>query len=342
MTSALLVALVLSQTPSEGVSLTSKSLLLDGVLVTKVGAPGEDEFFIVPALEKSLRARKPGRALPVRIASEVPFGVVRRVLTTLVATPNPRVVVQDEAGAVVWAWADATAGAPLELFIGSETVRVRLAGEEQPEFSRGKAPTGLVESVRNKRGGVVLVPDALGTLTFGAVLAELKPFVEAGVKLQLARVPSQQGPHFGPMQQVGMVGLLAPASLDGGASSGGFGAGGSIGSSRGLRAPAQTAVAGSLSKEELKAGLQKQLRAIRFCYDKALKNEGPASGGVLKVFFVIGLAGEVTEAGVQSAGPGLSQGLQDCVIDAVKKVKTAPPRGGVVRVVYPFTFSPGD
>lgn len=339
---ALLVSLLLSQAPADGIALTSKTLVLDGALVTKIGLPTEDEFFIVPALKKALGSRKPDRPLPVRIASDVPFGMVRRVLTTLVAAPNPRLVVQDGDGGVVWAWAEATAGAPLELFIGSATVRVRLAGEDLPEFSRGKAPRGLIDSSRTKRGGVVLVPDALDTLTFGEVLTELKPFVEAGVKLQLSRVPAQQGPHFGPMQQLGMIGLLAPGAMDGGTFSGGFGSGAPIGSSRGLRGQVPPGVTGSLSKDELKAGLQPQLRAIRGCYDQSLRSDGPASGGVLKIFFVVGMTGDVTEAGVESAGPGLSKALQQCVVQAVKRVKTVPPKGGVVRVVYPFTFSPGE
>ncbi|MDP1920471.1 MAG: AgmX/PglI C-terminal domain-containing protein [Myxococcales bacterium] len=337
---ALIVSLLLSQAPGDGIALTSKTLVLDGALVTAVGLPTEDEFFIVPALEKALVARKRDRPLPLRIAADVPFGMVRRVLTTLVATPNPRLVVQDADGGVVWAWATATSGAPLELFIGSQTVRVRLAGEDQPEFSRGKAPRGLIESSRTKRGGVVLVPDALDSLTFGEVLVELKPFVEAGVKLQLSRVPPQQGPHFGPMQQFGMAGMLVPVAMDGGTFSGGFGSGGPIGSSRRRRVPAAPGVLGSLSKEELKAGLQPQLRAIRGCYDHALKTDGPSSGGVLRISFEVGTRGDVTEASVESAGPGLSKTLQQCVVEAVKRVKTVPPRDGVVRVVYPFTFAP--
>ncbi|MDP3499223.1 MAG: AgmX/PglI C-terminal domain-containing protein [Myxococcales bacterium] len=339
---ALFVSLLMSQAPADGIALTSKTLMLDGALVTAIGTPTEDEFFTVPALEKALVARKRDRQLPVRIASDVPFGVVRRVLTTLVATPNPKLVVQDGDGGVVWAWADATAGAPLELFIGSQSVRVRLAGEEQPEFSRGKAPRSLIESSRTKRGGVVLVPDALDTLRFGEVLAELKPFVDVGVKLQLSRVPPQQGPHFGPKQQFKMmIGLLAPVTMDGGTPSGGFGSG-PIGSSRSPRVSTAPGVLGSLSKEELKAGLQPQLRAIRGCYDQALRSDGPSSGGVLKIFFVVGVTGDVTEAGVESVGAGLSTTLQECVLDAVKRVKTVPPRGGVVRVVYPFRFSPGE
>lgn len=336
---ALIVSLLLSQAPGDGIALSSKTLVLDGALVTTIGLPTEDEFFIVPALENALVVRKHDRPLPVRIASDVPFGVVRRVLTTLVVRPNPQLVVQDGDGGVVWAWAEATAGAPLELFIGSQTVRVRLAGEDQPEFSRGKAPRGLVESSRTKRGGVVLVPDALDTLSFGEVMAELKPFVEAGVKLQLSRVPPQQGPHFGPMQQFGMSGLLAPVTMDGGTSSGGFGSG-PIGSSRRPRESTAPGVLGSLSKEELKAGLQPQLRAIRGCYDQALKTDGPSSGGGLRISFEVGTRGDVTEASVESAGPGLSKTLQQCVVEAVKRVKTVPPRDGVVRVVYPFTFSP--
>lgn len=144
-----------------------------------------------------------------------------------------------------------------------------------------------------------------------------------------------------PVQAFVVVDPFVTASRDGGTP--GFGATGITGTvahpSPRLGAPRRE---GSLSKDEVKAGLLPQLRLIGSCYDASLHSDGPQSGGQLKVAFVIGVKGEVLEAGVESAGPGLSQALQRCVVEAVRRVKTAPPKGGEARVVYPFTFSPGE
>lgn len=105
---------------------------------------------------------------------------------------------------------------------------------------------------------------------------------------------------------------------------------------------ARTVVQGSLSKEEIRAAIQKRSSDVRRCYENALQRDGPSTEGKVKVAFTIGVDGKVTEASVVEASPQFSEPFKTCVVAAMKKLTTSPPLGGgIVKVVYPFIFKPG-
>ncbi|MBL8918564.1 MAG: TonB family protein [Myxococcaceae bacterium] len=97
-----------------------------------------------------------------------------------------------------------------------------------------------------------------------------------------------------------------------------------------------------LTKEEIRAAIQKRTPAVRRCYEQALVRDRPDSSGSLTVGFTIGPAGTVTSAEIRDASPTFSPAFTQCVLDAMKTITTAPPRGGgEVKVRYPFTFKQG-
>ena len=56
---------------------------------------------------------------------------------------------------------------------------------------------------------------------------------------------------------------------------------------------------------------------------------------------VIGLDGRVTS--VKDQGSNIPDpGVVDCCVDGFKTLRFDPPEGGIVTVVYPIIFNPGD
>lgn len=97
-----------------------------------------------------------------------------------------------------------------------------------------------------------------------------------------------------------------------------------------------------LTKEEIRAAIQQRTPAVRQCYERALQRDRPDTSGSLTVAFTIGPAGTVTRAELHDASPTFSPAFTGCVLDAIKSLTTAPPRGGgEVKVRYPFVFRPG-
>lgn len=101
-----------------------------------------------------------------------------------------------------------------------------------------------------------------------------------------------------------------------------------------------TAVAGRLDP----AIIQKEVRAnfgkFRFCYEQGLKNNAQLTGRVI-VRFVIGRDGSVTNVGSNDSDLP-DKNVVECIVKAFKTTKFPQPEGGIVTVVYPIMFSPGD
>lgn len=86
--------------------------------------------------------------------------------------------------------------------------------------------------------------------------------------------------------------------------------------------------------------LRPVVHEARRCDELALTRDAPGSEGRLDIAFTIGRDGAVPEAMVRSADPRLSPALRECVLAAVRKMKTLAPDGGPVRVTWPFRFAP--
>jgi hypothetical protein len=81
-------------------------------------------------------------------------------------------------------------------------------------------------------------------------------------------------------------------------------------------------------------------RVFQGCYEEGL-GRNPKLQGRVTVRFIIELDGRV-----QRVDPAESdmpdRKVVDCIVAEYKKLKFPNPEGGIVTVVYPIMFSPGD
>ncbi len=101
--------------------------------------------------------------------------------------------------------------------------------------------------------------------------------------------------------------------------------------------PGKTLLSGSLSQQDIRRVVRKNINAVRFCYEKELiKN--PSLSGKVVVKFIIAADGRVQQARIESSTIGNKQ-VEKCIIYAVRRFKFPKPKGGgVVSVKYPFIF----
>jgi hypothetical protein len=145
------------------------------------------------------------------------------------------------------------------------------------------------------------------------------------------------------------IGLGSIGTIGHGAGTGtgqGFGSGaGRLGSSR-KQSPSQirlgaTTVTGSLPPEVIQRIVRTRLAQFRYCYEKALVSK-PTLRGRVATRFVIGKDGSVVSA--QDAGSDLKDAsVKACVQSRFRTMSFPSPKGGgVVVVVYPLLFQPGE
>ena len=148
---------------------------------------------------------------------------------------------------------------------------------------------------------------------------------------------------------MGTIGLGSIGTIGHGAGTGtgqGYGSGsGRLGSSR-KQSSSQvrlgaTAVTGSLPPEVIQRIVRSHLNQFRYCYEKALSSK-PDLRGRVATRFVISKDGSVSS--VQDAGSDLKDAsVKKCVQSRFYTMSfPAPEGGGVVTVVYPLMFQPGD
>ena len=125
----------------------------------------------------------------------------------------------------------------------------------------------------------------------------------------------------------------------------GFGNGrGRLGGGHQVKAPAlregSTSVNGRLPAQVIQRIVRQNFGRFRLCYENGLRNN-PNLQGRVAVKFVIDRAGSVGMTG--DGGSDLpDQGVVSCVVRAFGNLSFPQPEGGLVTVVYPITFSPGD
>ncbi len=125
----------------------------------------------------------------------------------------------------------------------------------------------------------------------------------------------------------------------------GFGNGhGRIGGSHKTKAPSlrqgQTQVNGRLPPEVIQRIVRQNFGRFRLCYENGLRTN-PSLAGRVAVKFVIDRSGAVSTA--QDGGSDLpDQAAVQCVVRGFGNLSFPQPEGGIVTVVYPIIFNPGD
>jgi hypothetical protein len=144
------------------------------------------------------------------------------------------------------------------------------------------------------------------------------------------------------------IGLGSIGTIGHGAGTGtgqGFGSGhGRLGGSHSTRAPqvrmGKTEVNGRLPPEVIQRIVRQNYGRFRLCYENGLRNN-PNLQGRVSVRFVIGRDGAVSN--VSNGGSDMPDAaVVQCVVRAYYGLSFPQPEGGIVTVVYPIMFSPGD
>lgn len=90
---------------------------------------------------------------------------------------------------------------------------------------------------------------------------------------------------------------------------------------------------GQLSEDAIDAVLQLAHPEVTACYENVLTTS-PGLRGTANTVFIIGTDGAV----IGAASSGIEPRLARCIDDVVSRRHFPPPRGGTVKVRYPFTF----
>jgi hypothetical protein len=142
---------------------------------------------------------------------------------------------------------------------------------------------------------------------------------------------------------LGNIGTLGHGA---GAGSGqGFGNGhGRLGGAHATKSPTlrqgATQVNGRLPAEVIQRIVRQNFGRFRLCYENGLRTN-PNLQGRVAVKFVIDRSGSVSTA--SDGGSDLpDQGVVGCVVRGFGNLSFPQPEGGIVTVVYPITFNPGD
>jgi hypothetical protein len=101
-----------------------------------------------------------------------------------------------------------------------------------------------------------------------------------------------------------------------------------------------TSVRGRLPPEVIQRVVRQNFGRFRYCYEKGIRSD-PALRGRVAVKFVIDRSGAV--AVTSDAGSDLrDQGVIQCVVAGFGDLSFPPPEAGMVTVVYPILFEPGE
>jgi len=101
-----------------------------------------------------------------------------------------------------------------------------------------------------------------------------------------------------------------------------------------------TSVSGKLPAEVVQRIVRQNYGRFRMCYEQGLA-KNPNLEGRVTAQFVIGRDGSVSN--VANAGSNMpDSGVVGCVVRAYNGLSFPPPPRGIVTVVYPIHFSPGD
>jgi TonB family protein len=93
---------------------------------------------------------------------------------------------------------------------------------------------------------------------------------------------------------------------------------------------------GSLSNAEIQKAINDNIKAFDACYTLGADKQGKLEGTVT-VKATVGPLGNVKAAELVKSTIKNTK-VNDCVVDAFKKVTFPHPKGGVAIITYPMTF----
>jgi hypothetical protein len=97
---------------------------------------------------------------------------------------------------------------------------------------------------------------------------------------------------------------------------------------------------GRLPAEVIQRIVRQNFGRFRYCYEKGMRND-PSLQGRVTVKFIIDRSGAVAMSA--DGGSDLpDQGVVHCIVGGFSNLSFPAPEGGMVTVVYPIVFSPGD
>lgn len=139
---------------------------------------------------------------------------------------------------------------------------------------------------------------------------------------------------------LGNVGTMGRGGGVGGATGYGSGrlSGGPKASSPSVRMGATT-VTGGLPPEVVQRVVRRQFGRIRYCYEKGLTNS-PTLAGKITTSFTINATG--TPEGISTNSDLSDKEVVSCVNSTFAALSFPKPEGGVVKVTFPISFSPGE
>lgn len=130
----------------------------------------------------------------------------------------------------------------------------------------------------------------------------------------------------------------------GGGSGQGYGSGhGSLGGAHGSPRLRQgsTTVNGRLPPEVIQRIVRQNFGRFRLCYEKGLASD-PKLAGTVATKFVIDTKGSVSGVTRDASTTLTDAAVVTCVTSAFSSLSFPQPEGGIVTVVYPLIFNPGD
>jgi hypothetical protein len=100
-------------------------------------------------------------------------------------------------------------------------------------------------------------------------------------------------------------------------------------------------VGGRLKPEIIQQVVRAKFDRYRACYQQGLTRNESLAGSV-RIRFVIQSNGAVSEAGDAGESTLADVDAIKCIVHEFEKLSFPKPEGGIVTVVYPIVFNPGD
>jgi tetratricopeptide (TPR) repeat protein len=204
--------------------------------------------------------------------------------------------------------------------------------------------------VLSRRTSLLVLENAQMFAEFGVRRTQGPNAVRRAVP-EVAAAQNLWGDDIGDSFGSGGLGLSGIGEGGGGRGHGSIGAGQGFGSGHGrlagshaIRAPllrmGPTTVSGRLPPEVIQRAVRQRYGAFRACYEQGLARN-PQLAGRVSMRFVIGRDGRVSH--VTNHGSDLpDQAVVACVLGQAYALSFPEPEGGIVTVVYPLLFAPGD
>jgi TonB family protein len=101
----------------------------------------------------------------------------------------------------------------------------------------------------------------------------------------------------------------------------------------------RTVIEGGLDREVIARIVRRHQNEIRYCYERELQRD-PNLHGRVAVLWIIDGTGAVAQASIADSSMG-NANVENCMLTRIRRWRFPEPRGGgIVRVTYPWIFSP--